>query len=702
VTAAAPQTITVNGSATVSAAEINNAGVVTGSALAPSGEYHAFVWSLANGGKDLGTLGGSFSWGRSINAGGDVAGYTLLADNTEHAFVSFGGDALQDLGTLSPSNASAFSAAYGINDQQQVVGGSTASDGQEHAFLWTRADGMRDLGTLGLWSQARAISNSGAITGVWAGSDGNQHVFLWKSDAQGMQDLGTFGGTWAYPTAINTAGYIAGYVYFGATDSYRGFVYDPTGQVTLIGTLPGTILNSIDGQGDAVGYDYDADGNQHAILWSAADGLQDLASLTGVAYLQDVNDNRQAISGNLLLDVHYNTPPVALNVTAQTVTNTPIAVTLAGSDPDNDVITYSIVTAPQHGSLSGDAPSYSYTPTTGYEGNDSFTYAVTDTHGASARGTTTITIVPPNHPPVAAAGGNDVSHSSYLGVEGLAVAFDGSASTDADHDALSYTWDFGDKSAPVFSWSPTASHSYADNGSYTATLTVTDSHGAASTVTVPVVISDLAPAVTVGPATTITSGDVYTLDGSFSDPGVNDRPWSYAVNWGTGLPTAGSTSAQGTITASTRYLAAGTWTVTLDVTDKDHGIGSASTTVTVLRLEVGLDIKPGDVARFIKLNDRSHGDVPVAVLSSSSFDAHLVDVSSVRIGNAAVAKKHNGTYMASYQDVNRDGRPDLVLHFNLWDLISLGELNASSRSLTLLANLTDGRQIAATAVVRPM
>ena len=76
-----------------------------------------------------------------------------------------------------------------------------------------------------------------------------------------------------------------------------------------------------------------------------------------------------------------------------------------------------------------------------------------------------------------------------------------------------------------------------------------------------------------------TSGDFYTLSGAFSDAGENDRPWGYVVNWGTGSPATGSTSAQGTITASTRYLAAGTWTVTLDVTDKDHGTGSSSTLI---------------------------------------------------------------------------------------------------------------------------
>lgn len=62
---------------------------------------------------------------------------------------------------------------------------------------------------------------------------------------------------------------------------------------------------------------------------------------------------------------------------------------------------------------------------------------------------------------------------------GLAVTFDGSTSKD-DGSVASYTWDFGDGSAPQTTTTPTASHLYAADGRYSVKLTVTDDRGKAS------------------------------------------------------------------------------------------------------------------------------------------------------------------------------------------------------------------------------
>jgi PKD repeat protein len=85
--------------------------------------------------------------------------------------------------------------------------------------------------------------------------------------------------------------------------------------------------------------------------------------------------------------------------------------------------------------------------------------------------------LPCNNAPVAALSANPLS-----GDPPLLVNFDASASSDPDSgDAIaSYTFDFGDQSAPVTQAGPLISHTYNTNGHFHATVRVTDSHGLVS------------------------------------------------------------------------------------------------------------------------------------------------------------------------------------------------------------------------------
>jgi tetratricopeptide (TPR) repeat protein len=77
-----------------------------------------------------------------------------------------------------------------------------------------------------------------------------------------------------------------------------------------------------------------------------------------------------------------NTPPTVTDQSVTTSQNTPIDITLSGSDPDkNDTLTAAIVTNPSHGTLSSidqNTGVVTYTPNSGFIGDDSFTFKVND------------------------------------------------------------------------------------------------------------------------------------------------------------------------------------------------------------------------------------------------------------------------------------------------------------------------------------
>ena len=98
-----------------------------------------------------------------------------------------------------------------------------------------------------------------------------------------------------------------------------------------------------------------------------------------------------------------NDAPVAISQTFTTFQDTTGTGKVTATDVDNATLVYSLVTAPSFGTLVLNADgSFTYSPPTGYQGPDSFTFFASDGQLASNVATVNITVAPPNHPPIAA------------------------------------------------------------------------------------------------------------------------------------------------------------------------------------------------------------------------------------------------------------------------------------------------------------
>ena len=73
-----------------------------------------------------------------------------------------------------------------------------------------------------------------------------------------------------------------------------------------------------------------------------------------------------------------NQAPTATDQSVPVAYQTATPITLAGTDPDGDPLTYAVLEGPSHGTLSGTVPALTYTPTGTYVGVDSFTFTASD------------------------------------------------------------------------------------------------------------------------------------------------------------------------------------------------------------------------------------------------------------------------------------------------------------------------------------
>ncbi len=361
--------------------------------------------------------------------------------------------------------------------------------------------------------------------GVWTGqsvilttptplNDGAWHHLVAQESASGMQLYvdGSLVGSNNNTSAQSYSGYwrIGGDSTWAGNQNFDGYIDDVAvysqpltnqqivqhyslGAFGSVNQPPVAVFTST-GTFDAAHFDAsgssDPDGTIAAYEWSFGDGTTGSGATVDHTFAAagtyqvtlTVTDNRGARTS--LTQQFQAKAPNAAPVAAFTSTANFLAASFdasTSSDPDGTISSYSWAFGDGQVGL-GKAVTHNYTAAGTYQ----VSLTVTDNDGASTTKVDSITVTaPPNQPPVA---------SFTTSASGLSLTVNGSASSDPDGTVSSYAWDFGDGATGTGS---TKTHDYAQAGSYTVKLTVTDDKGATgqttSTVTVnsqPVLASD--------------------------------------------------------------------------------------------------------------------------------------------------------------------------------------------------------------------
>ncbi|MFA5059957.1 MAG: PKD domain-containing protein, partial [Candidatus Omnitrophota bacterium] len=150
---------------------------------------------------------------------------------------------------------------------------------------------------------------------------------------------------------------------------------------------------------------FDPDGNIVSYTWVSKEGLPvirdplmpavvqviapKVSENTGFTFTLKVVDNDGlGFSANAVVVIRHvdeidfvhemNNAPVADNLSLLTQKNMALNITLTASDPDDDLLTFAVISQPAHGVVSGVAPNLIYMPSSNYVGADSFTFKAND------------------------------------------------------------------------------------------------------------------------------------------------------------------------------------------------------------------------------------------------------------------------------------------------------------------------------------
>ncbi len=363
----------------------------------------------------------------------------------------------------------------------------------------------------------------------------------------------------------------------------------------------------------------------------------------------------------------FNDPPTADDQAPSTAEDTALPLTLTGSDPNGDPLTFSIVSGPAHGTLgplsgaTATSVNVSYTPAADFNGSDSFVFQVADGLGGTDQGTVSITVTPVDDTPIAVNDAATVAEDS--GATAVPVLAN---DTDVDAGPIGIASVTQPANGTVvitgggtgLTYAPNANYCNQPPGTTLDTFTYTLTPGSSSaTVTMTVTCVDDAPVAVADAATVAEDSGASAVDVLTNDTDIDAGPKTVAS---VTQPTNGSVVITGggtglTYAPNANYCNQPPGT-TLDTFTYTLAPGGSSATVTMTVTCV--DDAPVAVADAATVAEDS-GATAVSVLANDTdVDAGPISIASVtQPANGAVVITGGGTGLTYAPNANYCNQP---------------------------------------------
>ncbi len=405
--------------------------------------------------------------------------------------------------------------------------------------------------------------------------------------------------------------------------------------------------------------------------WSAGDRVaQDNAGDSGGG--PDVRSFYAKFEGGVLClrvdsSLIFNNPPTANAQALSTVEDTALPLTMTGSDPDSDPLTFSIVSGPASGTLgpltgaTATSVNVTYTPNADFNGSDSFVFQVADGFGGTSQATVSITVTAVDDPPVAVNDSATVNEDS--GPNAVNVLANDS---DVDAGPISITAVTQPANGAVVITGGGTALTYAPNANYcnnppgttldTFTYTLTPGSSSA-TVTMTVTCVDDAPVAVADAATVVEDSganavNVLANDTDLDGGAISVASVTNALNGAVAI-TGGGTGVTYTPNANYCNNPPGT---TLDTFTYTLAPGGSSTTVTMTVTCV--DDAPVAVADTATVAEDAAATAVNVLANDTDTDGGAISITSVtQPGNGAVVITGGGTGLTYAPNANYCNTP---------------------------------------------